>query len=95
MKNDKLPGMSIKEWCDLNNMSFNELSKLIPCSQPYIGMMDSNKSTPSYNMACRIEQITNGLVPRTRWYPDKIELIGVNKEDYNYDMLKDFLSEKN
>lgn len=86
--------MTIREWCDLNEMSFNEFSKLVPCTQPYVGMMDSGKATPSWKMAGRVEEITGGLVPRTRWYPERSEPIGQGSPgEVGYDVLEELNDE--
>ena len=65
----------IKEWCDLTGMTLTELSEQIPCSQPYLGMLDSGKAHPSFKMAKRIAQCTNGMCSHKRWYSDDDEVI--------------------
>jgi len=61
--------MKIREWCHISGMTLTEFSKMVPCSQPYPGMIDSGRVKPGFKMACRIEEITAGLIPRTTWYP--------------------------
>jgi len=41
----------------------------VPCSISYPRLLAHGLARPSYEMACRIEQITGGQVSRTQWYP--------------------------
>lgn len=75
-KQTRNSSLTLKEWCELSGLTLTDLSELLPCSQPYPGMIDSGKAHPSFKMACRIEQVTNGLCPRSRWYPSEDEVIG-------------------
>lgn len=64
-----LPGMSLREYCEVAGMSFSEFARRVPCSTSYPRMIAKGEAWPSYKMAKRIEALTDGIVPRTRWYP--------------------------
>lgn len=50
------------------DVSFSSLARDIPCDITYLAKIARGDRNPSYRMACRIENITNGAVPRTNWY---------------------------
>lgn len=50
------------------HVNLSTIAKEIPCTPAYMSMIAGNKANPSYQMAKRIELITNGLVPKTNWY---------------------------
>ena len=60
--------MTLLEYLTATGMTKTQFSELIPCSYSYPGMIIKGLR-PSYDMACRIESVTSGLVPRTNWYP--------------------------
>lgn len=67
--------MTLPEYVDKyknegKEISYSSIAKLIPCHFSYIGKIANGTRMPSYAMARRIEQITNGEVKRTNWYPD-------------------------
>lgn len=64
-----LPGLSLQAWLDISEMSYSAFARLIPCSISYPRMIAQGLVVPSYRMATRIEKVTGGEVPRTRWYP--------------------------
>lgn len=68
--------MDLNEWKRVTGGTFTWLASEIPCSTPYPSMLAAGKAHPSYKMACRIEQVTGGMVPRTNWYPEANALIG-------------------
>lgn len=68
--------MNLLEWKQEQGISFSEIARRIPCSQPYPGMIAKGKR-PSWKMATRIQEITGGAVSRTNWYPDVAPPIGV------------------
>lgn len=51
-------------------ISYSSIAKEIPCSRMYISMVANGQRRPTYDMARRIEQVTNGEVSRFNWYPD-------------------------
>jgi len=65
----ELPGMSLQQWLEVTEMSYAAFARLVPCSIGYPRMIAQGIANPSYPMACRIEALTGGAVPRTRWYP--------------------------
>lgn len=66
---ETLPGMSLRQFIEETGMSYSAFSRELPASIPYARMVAKGDAWPSYNMAKRIERVTNGCVPRTRWYP--------------------------
>ncbi len=68
--------MTLSEWKDISGLTWSEIAQLVPCSKPYPSMVDRGKAHPSFKMACRFEEISNGLVKRTAWYPDPSKSIG-------------------
>lgn len=64
-----LPGMSLQDYLEATETSYSAFARLVPCSIGYPRMLAQGIAWPSYKMACRIEKVTNGAVPRTRWYP--------------------------
>ena len=71
--------MSLDDWARYTGLTYTDIAKLIPCSQPYPGMIASGRAKPSWKMACRIEEISNGLVPRTNWFEDRAPTVGTPK----------------
>lgn len=74
--------MTLAEWAQRHGLAYTEIAKLICCSPPYPGMIARGKVRPSYRMACRIEEITSGHVPRTNWFPEPLAPIGQAKDDW-------------
>jgi hypothetical protein len=64
-----LPGEGLGAWLRSQGVSYAAFARLVPCSIAYPGMVARGDARPSYRMACRIEELTQGAVPRTRWYP--------------------------
>lgn len=62
-------GLSLQEWLDATETSYSAFSRMVPCSVGYPRQLALGLATPSYKLACRIEQVTGGMVPRSRWYP--------------------------
>jgi hypothetical protein len=62
-------GVSLQEWLEASEMTYHAFARLIPCSRSYPRTIALGLRRPSYEMAIRIEEVTGGLVPRTRWYP--------------------------
>ena len=52
-------------------VTYASIARDIPCHFSYIGKIASGRKMPSYTMARRIEQVTDGAVPRTNWYPNE------------------------
>lgn len=52
------------------DVSYSSIARDIPCAPAYISMVASGKRRPSYDMARRIDQVTNGEVPKENWYPE-------------------------
>ena len=77
--------MTLAEWVKTHGFAYTEVAKLIGCSPPYPGMIARDKVRPSYRMACRIEEVTAGMVPRTNWYPSPLPQIGEAKDDWSLD----------
>lgn len=61
--------MTFEQWIKASNLTYEAVARLIPCSSSYPHMLATGKASPSFRMACRIEAVTNGLVPRTNWFP--------------------------
>lgn len=66
--------MTLQEYIELQkdkgeDASYSEIARKIPCHVSYISMIANGKRIPSYEMARRIEQITDGAVKRENWYP--------------------------
>lgn len=74
-KQRTVQGMSLQEWLDLQGMSYSAFSRLVPCSTRYPRMLALGLARPSYAMAKRIEEVTDGMVPRSRFFPPE--------DDYN------------
>lgn len=62
--------MDLLEYKVAYSTSLNQLAKQIPCARQYLSNVSRGKEFPSYKMACRIESVTNGKVPRTNWYQE-------------------------
>ena len=62
--------VTLKEYIDASNLSYEGFAQLVPCSPTYPWMIANGKANPGFKMACRIEALTGGVVPRTNWYPD-------------------------
>ena len=66
--------MTIKEFITAlqkqgEESSYSAIAREIPCHVSYIEKIANGKRRPSYDMARRIEQVTNGRVSRYNWYP--------------------------
>ena len=48
-------------------VNYSSIARDIPCHFTYIAKIASGERIPSYKMARRIEQITDGKVKRTNW----------------------------
>lgn len=66
---ERLPGMSLKEWLDASELTYSAFARMLPCAVAYPRKLALGLARPSYELACRIEQVTDGAVPRTRWFP--------------------------
>ena len=62
-------GLTLDDWIRVNEMSYSEFARLIPCSTSYPRLLAKGLAKPSYRMAVRIEKVTLGEVPRSRWFP--------------------------
>lgn len=51
-------------------VSYSSIAREIPCHVTYIAKVANGTRMPSYAMARKIEQMTDGEVKRTNWYPD-------------------------
>lgn len=71
--------MTLEEWRLISGLTYADIAELIPCSKTYPGMIARGKVTPGFKMACRIEEVTQGLVPRTNWFPDRPAPIGAGR----------------
>lgn len=61
--------MTLEEYIKTTpNMSQNKFAKLIPCDRTHITHIIAGKRVPSYMMAKRIEQVTDGKVEKDNWY---------------------------
>lgn len=69
MNNEENTGLSLETWLKTIEMSYSEFARLVPCHVSYPRMIAKGTAWPSYKMAKRIEEITDGAVPRIRWYP--------------------------
>lgn len=63
--------MQLKEYLSNNEITKSAFARDIPCHYTYIIKIIKGEKKPSYEMARRIEQITNGQVKRTNWYPNE------------------------
>lgn len=51
-----------------NPVTYSSIAREIPCKASYISMIALGKRRPSFDMAKRIDIITEGRVPITNWY---------------------------
>lgn len=63
------PGLTLQQWLDTTETSYSAFSRLLPCSVGYPRQLARGLARPSFEMALRIEQVTDGAVPRTLWFP--------------------------
>ena len=63
------PGLTLQQWLDATETSYSAFSRLLPCSVGYPRQLARGLARPSFEMALRIEQVTDGAVPRTLWFP--------------------------
>ena len=72
--------MSLGEYLEATGITKTDFAALIPCAYSFPGMLINGKARPSFKMACRIEQVTGGVVSRDLWYPpsDPLEDIPVD-----------------
>lgn len=73
--------MNIKEYCNRFEVKLTHLAKEIPCTQPHLSMIANGKSRPGWEMAKRIEQVTNGHVKTENWYNKDNTPIGQQNDD--------------
>jgi len=74
--------MTLKEYIEASNLTYEAFAQLIPCSSTYPWMIAHGRANPGFRMACRIEAVTGGIVSRTNWYPSETpddESLEVNK----------------
>jgi len=64
--------MDLQSWLLSAEMTHAEFATRIPCSRSTITHIATGRSNPSYRMAARIEELTQGRVPKSYWYPDKL-----------------------
>lgn len=60
-----------KEQSKGNPVSYSSIAREVPCKAHYISMIAMGKRRPSYDMAKRIEMVTDGEVPVTNWYENE------------------------
>ena len=77
-------GDALARWCRGSGVTFSALARLIPCSVAYPAMI-AKGTRPSWSMACRIEEITNGDVSKDLWFPPRKKIVGTTKEIYSMD----------
>lgn len=68
--------MTLKEYIQLEKdagreSSYSLIARDIPCHFTYIEKIANGRRRPSYDMARRIEIVTDGKVSRYNWYPEK------------------------
>ena len=66
-------GLTLQQWLDATETSYSAFSRLLPCSVGYPRQLARGLARPSFEMALRIEQVTDGAVPRTLWFPPPIQ----------------------
>lgn len=54
----------------LNKYKPSQIAKEIGCTRQYFYQIKTGKYKPSLEMAIKIMQATNGLVPVVTWYPN-------------------------
>lgn len=67
--------MTLNEYIKSRGITQMIMAEEIPCSQSLISQICNGKHKPSYRMARRISNVTNGYVGVENWYPDT-EIIG-------------------
>ena len=72
-------GEALARWCRGSGTTYSALARLIPCSVAYPAMI-AKGTRPSWTMACRIEEITNGDVSKDLWYPPREKIVGTTKQ---------------
>jgi hypothetical protein len=81
--------LTFDEWRRASNLTYSDVARLVPCSISYPRMWAHGLARPSYEMACRIEEVSEGLVRRTQWYPSgETESKTSNTTDVAEDLLK-------
>lgn len=61
--------MTLKEYLTLHpEYSLSKIAREVPCTPQHIIMIANGKRKPSFDIAKKIEQITNGSVAITNWY---------------------------
>lgn len=64
--------MDLKSWLEGNAITHKEFADRIPISRSYVTHIVTGRSSPPYKLACRIEEVTKGEVPKTNWFPEKV-----------------------
>jgi plasmid maintenance system antidote protein VapI len=59
--------MTLAEYIETMGLTQAAFAQKVPCSEAYISMIIKGKR-PGWKMACRIENVTGGLVPLSNWY---------------------------
>ncbi len=87
--------MTLKEWIEASNLSYEEVSRLIPCSATYPWMLAHGKARPGWKMAKRIEAVTFGAVPTTNWFNSDSEASDGSEEYEDVKSISDIMKEVN
>jgi len=69
MRAAQSPGDVFREWVAISQTTYSAFSREVPCSVSLPRLWAHGLARPSYDMAVRIEALTDGFVPRTLWYP--------------------------
>ena len=64
----------LSNWLASAGLTHQELASLIPCSRTMITLVANGTARPSWKLASRIEEVTNGAVSKKYWYQDKQEV---------------------
>lgn len=67
--------MTLQEYLNSSRMTHDELAKQIPCARSYITLIAGGLK-PSYKFACRLEDVTQGQVPKSTFFPEKTVVRG-------------------
>ena len=62
-------GLTLAEYLEATEETYSAFARRVPCSISYPRLLALGLARPSYEMAVRIEALTDGMVPRTQWYP--------------------------
>jgi len=61
--------LTLQAWLEASETTYSAFARQVPCHPSHIRMIALGRSRPIYELACRIERLTDGQVLRTNWFP--------------------------